>query len=641
MLTFAAVYLWVWLIPGAALTVILGCKRHRFLLSVSLSYVVLVVVLTAARLLNLGITAFGYVQLFLYGILVLIAGVKLIRTRSCRFESQYLRWEYVPPTLVAVIAGLYSLVVGPYSEIPADAWFHIGRIGDNLDHVASGLNLGHGSGLEDLAGKEAALWYTAAACIVYFAGLGLEDALMPLNTANTILFASAVYAFALCVFRHIELSRGERHCAAVVAVFFFFVHFGINVFSYVRYYTFAPTFLNYVLYMTAVACLLRYITVRNGEYKYLGIVLVTALVAGLVHLQEALFIAIMAGAILVAAVGMKAAAYGEMGGIEAIRKLFRADKRILVPCAIVVVGYVALHAGAYVFVQRHNPYTHDVMASIQNYVPFLRNLFVLKPTFQFYEVITVWGVLVYVLFIVNFGKFRNSAFFIAGMLVPFITVFNPLFTDFFLRFSWPQMLWRMCYLIPLEFAAACLFVVYVRRLKDGGGTAKLLRSGVLAAALLGLLFPVNTTFFVAPYSKTYTLRAVERQNDYVLWGDLLDFLNTVESNGVITDPVTGYVVEGLTDHDFGGYKFYGYSSLETDRKKYGDREFGGKDDWIVVINERDGGESDVGRISKHWPKDVLKVSRNYSREFKEYVAGSGLFTEIWSRDRIKVYRIRS
>ena len=40
------------------------------------------------------------------------------------------------------------------------------------------------------------------------------------------------------------------------------------------------------------------------------------------------------------------------------------------------------------------------------------------------------------------------------MLIPFFTVFNPFFTDLFLRLTDSTVLWRFCFLIPIHYVAA-------------------------------------------------------------------------------------------------------------------------------------------------------------------------------------------
>jgi hypothetical protein len=64
------------------------------------------------------------------------------------------------------------------------------------------------------------------------------------------------------------------------------------------------------------------------------------------------------------------------------------------------------------------------------------------------------------------------------------------------------------------------------------------------------------------------------------------------------------------------------------------------DRWLLVINRRDGNSSVVGKISGHWPEDVLRVSHYYSPGFIDFVARhKQLFKRLWGQGGIEVYEI--
>lgn len=48
---------------------------------------------------------------------------------------------------------------------------------------------------------------------------------------------------------------------------------------------------------------------------------------------------------------------------------------------------------------------------------------------------TVWGLVVYALFLVNWRAFLPSRYLLADMLLPVVTVFNRPFVDLFIRHS--------------------------------------------------------------------------------------------------------------------------------------------------------------------------------------------------------------
>jgi len=163
----------------------------------------------------------------------------------------------------------------------------------------------------------------------------------------------------------------------------------------------------------------------------------------------------------------------------------------------------------------------------------------------------------------------------------------------------------------------------------------------IVVGLVTLLLPINTAYIEEKNSRLYTLRTVPANNNYHMWNDLYQYLNTLESTRILTDQVTGYTINGLTRHRYRGRKFYGFWSFKTDRKKYDKRMFKNKDDWLLVINKRDGGNSMVGRLSRHWSEGVLKVSNYYSKEFEDFVDKNGdVFHKLWQGKNIRVYRIK-
>ena len=288
-----------------------------------------------------------------------------------------------------------------------------------------------------------------------------------------------------------------------------------------------------------------------------------------------------------------------------------------------------------------NPIIQPKVISLESIFPFLKNLYILNPSFQFYNVITVWGVVVILLFIMNVKTFRNNAFLMAGMLSPFFTVFNPLFTDLFLRHSMSMTLWRMTFLLPLHLVAAYLFVVAVKYLWIGDSLKRIY--GLITIIMLVMpLFSFQTTFIENQYSRLLTLKPVPVENSPEHWNDMIEFLNTIEDRSVIiTDPVTGYVITALTQHVSTRLKFHrsrqGYIEFNFD--DYSNHPFDKYKGYLFIINKRNGGLSETGRVSGHWPENILQVEDFYfSKSLEDYVdSNPDRFKLLWGKDRIRVY----
>jgi len=62
--------------------------------------------------------------------------------------------------------------------------------------------------------------------------------------------------------------------------------------------------------------------------------------------------------------------------------------------------------------------------------------------------------------------------------------------------------------------------------------------------------------------------------------------------------------------------------------------------WLLVVNLREGAPSRVGRLSGHWPENILTLRRYYAPRTVNWVAGQpDRFRLIWERDQARVYEV--
>lgn len=630
---FFVTYLLLLLVPGWLVCVLTGVRRNRLLLSIAVSAALVPVNLAAVRAVTLPASTAAALTLIEVAVMLGLAGalrVSLLRSFGPAGGASSI---FVPAALLGAI-GVYSWIAGPYLEVPGDPWWHVAKI----EHLLlTGLGGEARAGWRSVLDEPNLYGYFTPALVAWVWNYAVADILGWLNLANTLLFCAAVYAFAWTLFGYTSLDQRWRHLAAVMAVLFTIMHFGINVFSFVRYYVFAPALLSYVLYLAVIALVIDFL--NHGSWRWgLPLSLLLCLAVYLLHKQEFLFIVVMAS-MLVAVEYYYARRPRKAGdappppsGVP-LSLLFYA--MVLFWCVLWIYSYLNL--------SRSNPLAYGTIIPLDNILPFFKNLFVLDPTFQFYEVVGVWGSLVFALFAVHLSraKERLPSFLVAGMLVPFATVFNPFFVDLFLRHNYPDVMWRICYIIPLPFVGGYFFVAAARGLLRAGIGAKL-RSGAAAALLLVLLLPISTTFFENRFSRLYTVAPSPPDVTHERWQDLFAFLNTRDRESVITDQVTGYLINALTPHVYPGQKFYGFGAPKVNRRIYQDGAFSKHAGSLVVVNLRDGGSSRVGRISGHWPENILKVSRFYSPGFLGHVRGHpDRYKKIWDQDDIQVYEIQS
>ena len=112
---------------------------------------------------------------------------------------------------------------------------------------------------------------------------------------------------------------------------------------------------------------------------------------------------------------------------------------------------------------------------------------------------------------------------------------------------------------------------------------------------------------------------------------------------ILTDPITGYLSRGLTPHDYSGIKYedFSYSAYKNfnenlERDDAFERYVG----WLFVVNQREGGLSENGRLSNHWPEKKLKIKSYYSDDlFPHLKRNKDRFRVLWQANDVTVYEI--
>jgi len=637
------------LLPGLAILYCLNVQRHRYLLAVGLSYALYAASLWATS--RVGLDAAVFTAIYLVAVVILVtAAFALALYRHGWSQSTLIsvsgKWpgDWLPPLVIATATGIYLWLVGPYLEIPSDVYQHFEFIQDMFQRIEQSI-ASDGPLSWYLLRQNGKYWHLLYAFLAHWTGHEPQQIILPVTFLTSTLFLLGVYRLATVVYADLELSAGQLAAVAAVTTLFVVLHFGINMFSYVRYYALAPTMVNYVLYFAVMAVAVDFFRGRAWEWRYLVIAMVVLYASAYIHRQEALFAIVMTmmmGFVLFAQRGWAPAVAPAAPVRSAVRRLLGvlSDKINLAALlsAALFVGYFI-----YAYATKTRGFIPEPkIIPLEVVLPFVKHLYILNPTYQFYYVLTLWGVYVYAVFFVYRRWFRGNFFILAGMLSPLLTIFNPFFVDLFLRSGPGKSMWRLSYLVPLHFVAGYLAVRLALVIRDGHWRSRLGASLALAPLLL-LLFPVNLVYIDAPYSRLHTLMPVARESSPALWRDLLDYLESLpERETIITDPVTGYVVSGLTRHVSYRHKFHrrrGY--VEFNHADYAGHPLDAHAGKLLIINQRDGEVSQHGAMARHWPDHILKVSNYYYAEGLEpYLQGHPeRFELLWEEDRIRVYRI--
>lgn len=676
-LLFVCYFACCFFIPGWLLFKLLSFRRYVFLLSFSLSYSFLIAVLIALRVFQFSLSFFapviiaGTIVLWILWMTRLLWLKRFVNDRHPRSRQRFLKCRpsvLISSSIVLGLLWIYLWWAGPYLEIPADAWNHIWRFRD----MQAQIDIGKFSG----ASSPSAIflhqgefwypqyWYIIVAFLCQWSGLSIAGALTPLTIAALSFFCSGVFFTALALFRNFRATVIQKSVIATAAAIFCAASMGTNVFAYIRYYAFAPTMLNYILFLTAALVALDWLDAKKWRSHPVWIVPLFILTMNAVHTQEAIYVCFMI-------MGMA------LVNIARWLVLSRRDNGCLpVKSIITAVAALTVWFGLFFWLRHKNPIVWPEPNTIMPYmpipkvsIPIIFKAWIISPpehpiwrlfvyqAYMTYETIACWGLFVYLLFIIWFRQLSRSSYLVAGMAMPLLTVFNPVTIDLFVRLSTmqspgvpPVALYRLNYILPLSFVAAFACVKAIEAIFQRQGTEKKhsrsrnLFAGItgliIIAGLAGLLLPINNRWIYAPYSRIYTL-AKRPGNDVYRWKDLIDSAAAFQDHIFITDPTTHRILSLL----YPKQNYIGPLWMQADdpEKEFAESIRQNGDiltKGLVIINRRDGVPSVTGRISKHWPEDALQTSRHYSDKAIAFVESrTNRFKLLWAKDRIQVFQV--
>ena len=589
-------------------------------------------------------------------LIAFVTGCMLLLSRQRAYSVRAMFAQKAPDLCGAAVLALatiaYFAVVGPYLEIPADVYAHLEYLqGAGVDLVDRDFSRGYPLAVFSGPGNET--WYYLFAWIASTTSMSFAQAIGQATIANTVTLVLIVYVFAGVVFNRAgQMSR--RRAMALVATVIFFLSFGTNIFAFVRYYALAPTTLNLALYFSVVAMLLRYLGSRGVPIFWVSLGAIAMLAAWLIHEQEAVFIFVVGLGVAIFA-SLRQQFFKRLDDnsesninddlpLDAHRSLSSSIvERGVVPwsllAAVALIGLVSAMIWSHLSLPRYGVYDSKLI-SLQDFLPTSRDLYILNPARQFYETIALLGVVVYVLSLLFVKRIVAYPYLVVGLLLPLLTVFNPFFADMFLRHSRAESFWRFSFLVPVAFVAAVFLVSAWERIREGDGLARLLNGAIVVLILIALVAPARLGS-VPTWTRWSSLQPIAVDNSPEYWQDLIDAVSNFERRTQLyTDPVTGYMLSGLTTAQSRRKKFhrYPYDELSLDYLSIDRlRDSTGS---VLIVNQRDGSPSVNGTLSGHWPAQITKPSAYYRPELLDFIARHPeIFEQIWQADRVTMYRI--
>ncbi|MEE9447173.1 MAG: hypothetical protein V3V09_04390, partial [Arenicellales bacterium] len=404
---------------------LVGFEKGKPLFILASAYIFYVLFASVSKWLNLPLNTFLALYIGSFTLLAVVALKFPARQNLAACHSDKRAWL---TGLMVVVAGysLYRLIVGPYTEIPADLYRHLEYARVQFEGIATG-HLGSEHSLSALFKQQGGIWYSFYALITHLLNAEFTDTLSAAMFANSLVYLIAVYSFAWYLFGHFNLGSKARMAAAVFSCFFMAAQLGLNLFAYIRYYNFAPAILNMVIYFAAVVAVIELLKWQENKIKHFIFLALALPAAAIVHNQETLFVLIIGGLMLAwFAIQPK--------HITSTHSFISSQKRwpYWALVSLFIIGFIGLEAWTYTHEARPNHFFNKVL-QLSEQGPIWNRVLFLNPSYQAFQVITLWGLLVYALFAFYWRRFIAHPFLFAGMLIPIFTVFNPLFVDWFLR----------------------------------------------------------------------------------------------------------------------------------------------------------------------------------------------------------------
>lgn len=591
-------------------------------LAISFSLVTLSLVYANHQGLNPSTIAISFRTCIVASILVLVL------TRDLSYWKSAFSYAY-PALIIFAFVFLHQLIFGAYSEIPSDLYAHLERYQAALEQQSNG-NFGPSKSMAQLFSQGGKIWYQLIAVLSNETNSSTLTTLSTVVLVTKTLFLTSIYYFSAWVFQknqHVKLVAG-------LTVTFVALHFGINIFAFIRYYAFAPVILNFSLYLAAVILICQCLS--NPSIKRTAgsaiLVLIFVLAATAVHSQEALYILTIAPLLVWAKLAQSYLQPAPNNN----------SKRVIL--WLLSLTAIAIFLIAYTYLQLNQERAPNIgwrLWVFHENDGWWPSISTLNMNYQFIRVVTLWGLLVYGLFLLNIRRYKDNIFILAAMFSPIFTILNPFYVDLFLRLANSTTLWRLCYLIPLHYVAADIFLHYLRSLRgrsyiDGGFKV------ICLVLLIVLLLPMQNTWQGLHYSRIPTLAKIDSTKNYRHLQDLIDYLSQLnEKHVILTDPVTGYVVSALTHHHSYRRKFFRTSYQEFTYSDYSNNPLSRYQGQLLLVNLRSKGNSMNGNLSKHWPNYIFdNIKTFYPPQLLDHLESNpDQFSLLWENDELSLYKI--
>jgi hypothetical protein len=607
--------------PGFIVSLRLGVDRYLITYSFGISYVFLILIYLFSKFLSL--SPEGFLILWLIGaVLLFVLSYKQIRWT---IQSQYI----VDYNIILIIAlwTIYALIAGPPDVVPADFIQHFSQIKhlliqleywDKLDFV-----------LDWYLAKGNFYGYLFPAIQAWILDVRPYELIWIWSWLNALILLLVMFEFGRFIFKPLSKDSKTISTLSFVSVLLVPFMFGVNEFSYVRVYFNAVAIYNYALFLFVSLVFMRFIDGKHTVLVMMMLVISSMVTLLITHPQELMFFLVMLSLVSM---------------VSSLKLyLLSNNKLIWVRNYVSIISVLSVIVSAYlIFYVLVNPTPSPPNGIRVLSLPFTQGMSIVSMG-ELQRIIGIIGGSVLIISIFYWKEWYKSTWLIASILSLVVTVFNPFFVDLFWRFSpTADSMYRFIFLSQSYwFMSILLWIGYRRFFSDNREIIKIIP--ILLVASIFIMTMVGFKGF-GP-NRIHGLEPVPESQSARHWSDLWKYMDTLpEFPTVLTDPLTGYMVRGFTKQNFNGHRFRKDNTfIEYNFDNYQNNPLQQHAGKYLIINLRDGNESKIGKLTGHWPKEELTISRYYSKALIDHINNTNMFELKWKSvdGLITVYMIHN
>lgn len=540
----------------------------------------------------LGLAGVTYAYLFLSSLVVAIAStIYAMPTRS--LDQRAINFGFVLISFGWTFVYSFS---GPFDLVPSDIVSHLFSIKTALQRVEHWEELRF---IDSVFSAKGNLYgYMPTAAILWLLKTDSYGALSFVGWFAPLLLLLSTFELSFKLFGRVSQDQDLVMLASMLATLLFPIFSGVDKFSYIRAYGFSAGLFGYILFLLVFYYCVLFFDRSISVWRFSLISFSFIFCQYLIHEQEAIF---------------------------SILILFLTFFGLILRWKKIPLGRMLLL------------FTLVLLVSILSNVEMAENILTLyKENFRYlvsqsFRVIDLFLLPILFLCFWKIGNIHDRKIYLAFLFIPLLSVFNPVFVWLINSISSLTIIYRFWYIFQSHIIIGLGFILVISSFPLYTGKSR----GRLRLFATPLIFFFCLLLAVTGSSRKIDSFFIHESERVGYWSDMLVFLNSLpEFKRVYTDPVTGYLVSGMTKLYFSGHKFVGgsiYTPMSVD--EFVDAKFPEKRGSYVILNLREGSEAGFGARAGHWPSSVLRLSSYYSSDFIELVlTDSDRFKKIWSSE---------